>query len=59
MENQSIAIPKGAIKNILVKVDGWEYPVDFQIIQSLTPKDSYPIIFGRPWLATVAAKIDC
>lgn len=32
MENQSIAIPKGVIKNVLVKVDGWEYLVDFQII---------------------------
>lgn len=46
MENQSIAIPKGIIENVLLKKDGWEYLVDFQIIESLTPKDSYPIIFG-------------
>lgn len=59
MENQSIVIPKGIIETILVKVDGWEYLVDFLIIESLTPKESCPIIMGLPCLATVVAKIDC
>lgn len=58
MVNQSIAIPKGIIENTLVKVDGWEYLADFQIIESLTHKDSYLIILGRPWLVMVAVKID-
>ncbi|GKD57700.1 hypothetical protein Tco_1291087, partial [Tanacetum coccineum] len=49
--------PRGIVKNILVKIDKFVFPVDFVIIDM--PEDTKaPIILGSPFLATARAKID-
>ncbi|KAH9296646.1 hypothetical protein KI387_044226 [Taxus chinensis] len=59
MADQSVAKPEGIIEDVVVMVESWEYPVDFLILQPKGKTLGYPIILGRPWLATVAALIDC
>ncbi|GKC45329.1 hypothetical protein Tco_1063051 [Tanacetum coccineum] len=49
--------PRGIVKNILVKIDKFVFPVDFVIIDM--PEDTKaPITLGSPFLATARAKID-
>ena len=59
LANRSIIKPDGALEDIPVSLDSWEYPVDFMI---LTPKSNlggHPLILGIPWLATADAFISC
>ena len=55
-------IPKGIVKDVLVKVDKFYYPVDFVVLDT-EPIESgpnhVPIILGRPFLATGNATINC
>lgn len=37
----------------MVYIDSWEYPTDFLFLQSKAKFNGYPLILGRPWLATV------
>ena len=48
----------GMIENIVVTLDSLEYPTDFMILSPKVNLSSYPIILGRPWLAT-DANINC
>ena len=43
--------PEGKIKDILVKVDKFIFPVDFLVLDC-EADDNVPIILGRPFLAT-------
>ena len=55
-------IPRGMIKDVLVQVDKFYYPVDFFILDTdLVVKGTnyVPIILGRPFLATSNAIINC
>src|SRR5271168_711709 len=59
LADRSIIKPNGVLEDIPVSLDSWEYPVEFMI---LTPKSNlggYPLILGRPWLATADAFISC
>ena len=47
------------IENIVVTLDSLEYPVDFMILSPKVDLFSYPIILGRPWLATTDANMSC
>jgi len=51
--------PEGALHDVMVFVDSWEYPTDFLIINPKTRFDGHPLILGRPWLATADAYIGC
>ena len=49
--------PRGAIEDVLVKVDKFIFPADFIVLDMEEDKE-IPIILGRPFLATGRAMID-
>jgi len=51
--------PEGIVEDVLVSVDSWEYPADFLVLQPKAKLTGYPLILGRPWLATADAYISC
>nr|XP_009784062.1 PREDICTED: uncharacterized protein LOC104232536 [Nicotiana sylvestris] len=54
---QSTKKPKGIIKNVLVRLDKFVFPVDFIVLEMKECPDK-PIILGRPFFATGRAIID-
>ncbi|GJX25475.1 RNA-directed DNA polymerase, eukaryota, reverse transcriptase zinc-binding domain protein [Tanacetum coccineum] len=50
-------IPKGIVKNLLIKIDKFILPIDF-VILDITEDFRMPVILGRPLLATAHAKVD-
>ena len=62
LADRSVKIPKGIVKDVLVKVDKFYYSVDFVVLDT-EPISSGPnhvlIILGRPFLATANAIINC
>nr|GEU68066.1 hypothetical protein [Tanacetum cinerariifolium] len=61
LANRSTKIPRGILEDVIVKVDDFYYPVDFFVMDTGSPyKDVQPnIILGRPFLATIDARINC
>ncbi|GKA36459.1 putative nucleotidyltransferase, ribonuclease H [Tanacetum coccineum] len=59
--DRSTKIPRGILEDVIVKVDDFYYPVDFFVMDTESPyKDVQPtIILGRPFLATIDARINC
>ena len=58
LANRDTISPIGIVRDVEVLCGKVKYPVDFIVLGS--PQDSFcPIIFGRPFLNTVNAKIDC
>ncbi|GKB92127.1 reverse transcriptase domain-containing protein, partial [Tanacetum coccineum] len=55
MAEMSKKEPLGIVENVLVKIDKFLFPSDFVIINN-TPSET--TILGRPFLATIHAKID-
>ncbi|XP_075076377.1 uncharacterized protein LOC142163028 [Nicotiana tabacum] len=55
--DQSTKRPKGIIKNVLVRVDKFVFPVDF-IVLEMEENIEVPLILGRPFLATGRSIID-
>ena len=50
--------PTGIVRDVEVLCGKIKYPTDFLVLGS--PQDEFcPIIFGRPFLNIVNAKIDC
>lgn len=47
------------IEDVVVILDSWEYPADFMILSPKATLGGYPVILGRPWLATTDAYIGC
>ena len=43
---------EGIVEDVMVSIDSWEYPADFLILQPKVKLNGYPLILGRPWLAT-------
>ena len=43
----------------MVTINSWEYPIYFLVLQPKTKFNGYPLILGRPWLATADAYISC
>ncbi|GJX91393.1 reverse transcriptase domain-containing protein [Tanacetum coccineum] len=57
LADRSIQYRRGIVKNVLIKVDKFIFPIDFVILDM--PEDSrIMIILGRPFLATTRAMID-
>ena len=55
LADRSVKIPKGIVKDVLVKVDKFYYPVDFVVLDTEPVAEGIhqvPIILGRPFLAT-------
>jgi hypothetical protein len=54
-------VPRGIVEDVLVQVDKFIYPVDFIFLdtQPVVAFNSFPVILGRPFLATSNALINC
>jgi hypothetical protein len=63
LADRSFVYPFGVIEDVLVKIDSLVIPCDFYILDmehdSCDSSTSTPILFGRPFLKTANAKIDC
>src|SRR3954470_23035746 len=58
LANRDSISPMGIVRDVEVLCGKTKYPADFLVLGS--PQDSFcPIIFGRPFLNIVNAKIDC
>ena len=58
LANRDTIAPMGIVRDVEVLCGKTKYPADFLVLGS--PQDSLcPIIFGRPFLNTVNATIDC
>ena len=55
----STVTPEGIVEDVMVSIDSWEYPADFLVLQPKEKLTGYPLILGRPWLATADAYISC
>ena len=62
LADRPVRKPRGVVKDVLVNVENFYYPVDFiiwDIEPTLHPSVSIPIILGRPFLATTKDLINC
>ncbi|KAD4585009.1 hypothetical protein E3N88_22610 [Mikania micrantha] len=57
LADRSVKCPRGILKNVLVKVDKFMFPVDF-VVMDMEADTKVPIILGRPFLRTAKAIID-
>ena len=58
LANRDTIKPFGIVRDVEVLCRKVKYPADFLVLSS--PQDDFcPIIFGRPFLNTVNARIDC
>ena len=58
LANRATISPIGIVRDVEVLCGKIKYPTDFLVLGS--PQDEFcPIIFGRPFLNTVNAKMDC
>ena len=58
LANRDTISPMGIVRDVEVLCGKTKYPADFLVLTS--PQDNFcPIIFGRPFLNIVNAKIDC
>eukprot|EP00253_Pinus_taeda_P005571 PITA_05571 len=59
LADRSTVTPEGIVEDVLVSVDSWEYLAEFLVLQPKAKLTGYPLILGRPWLATTDAYISC
>ncbi|GJR08224.1 reverse transcriptase domain-containing protein [Tanacetum coccineum] len=57
LANRSITHPMGIAEDVVVRVDGFTFLVDFVVV-NFNPDPRVPIILGRPFLRTAKALID-
>ena len=62
LADHSVKIPRGIVKDVLVQVDTFYFLVDFVVLDiqpSVNQGTQFPVILGRPFLATTNAIIHC
>jgi hypothetical protein len=61
LADRSVKVPRGIVEDVLVQVDKFIYSVDFIVLdtQPVEACNSFPVILGRPFLATSNALINC
>ena len=61
LADRFVKVPRGMVENVLVQVDKFIYLVDFIVLdtQPVEACNSFPVILGRPFLATSNALINC
>ena len=62
LADRSVKIPKGIVKDVLVQVDKFYFPMEFVVLDTqpvVNQGTQFPIILGRPFLATANAIIHC
>ena len=52
LADRSTVTPEGIVEDVMVSIDSWEYPADFLVLQPKAKLTGYPLILGKPWLAT-------
>ena len=55
LADRSVKIPKRIVKDVLVQVDRFYFPVDFVVLDTqpvVSQGSQFPVILGRPFLAT-------
>ncbi|KAD6119830.1 hypothetical protein E3N88_11101 [Mikania micrantha] len=57
LADRSVKCPRGILKDVLVKVDKFVFPVDF-VVMDMDADTTVLIILGRPFLRTTKAIID-
>ena len=57
--DQSTVTSEGIVEDVMVTIDSWEYPTDFLVLQPKAKFNGYPLILGRPWLASTDSYISC
>ena len=57
MADRTLAHPEGILKNVLIKVGKFVFPMDFVVINMEEDKQ-VPLLLGKPFLAIGAAFID-
>ncbi|XP_048227304.1 uncharacterized protein LOC125369335 [Ricinus communis] len=57
LADRTIKIPRGIIKDVLVKVNKFIFPVDF-VVMDMEGESVVPLILGKPLLATSRVVID-
>ena len=60
--DRSVKIPRGIVKDVLVQVDKFYFHVDFVVLYTkhvVNQGTQFPVILGRPFLATANAIIHC
>ena len=62
LADRSVKIPRGIVKDVLVQVDKFYFLVDFVVLDTqpvVNQGTQFPMILGRPFLATANAIIHC
>jgi hypothetical protein len=59
LADRSTFKPKDMLEDIIISIHYWEYPIDFLVLQPKYQSNGYPLILGRPWLATKNAYNGC
>ena len=62
LADHSVKIHRGIVKDVLVQVDKFYFPVDFVVLDTqpmVNQGTQFPMILGRPFLATANAIIHC
>ena len=62
LADRSVKVPRGIVKDVLVQVDKFYFPVDFVVLDTqpvVNQGTQFPVILGRPFLATANAIIHC
>ena len=62
LADRRVKIPRGIVKDVLVQVDQFYFPVDFFMLDTqpvVNQGTQFPVILGRPFLATANAIIHC
>ena len=58
LADRSVKVPRGIVKDVLVQVDKFYFPVDFVVLDTqpvVNQGTQFPVILGRPFLATANA----
>ena len=62
LADRSVKIPRGLVKDVLVQVDKLYFPMDFFVLDTqhvVNQGTQFPVILGRPFLATTNSIIHC
>ena len=62
LADRSVKILRGIVKDVLVQVDKFYFPVDFVVLDTqpvVNQGTQFPVILGRPFLAIANAIIHC
>jgi hypothetical protein len=62
LADRSVKIPRGIVEDVLIKVDKFYFPMDFNLLDTKPVQmigTEIPVILGRPFLAMANALINC